>query len=51
VSALYYTMDYPPSAETLERFRPLQQRLNAAADPSSDEYRELRALLSTPAKP
>lgn len=47
VSPFYYMRGYPTSAESLARYRPLQARLNAAANAASQEYKELRTLLTT----
>lgn len=46
VTPYYFMHGFPPDQATLATYRPLQQRLDAAADPQSDAYRELRALLS-----
>lgn len=49
-SPFYYMHGYPTSTESLARYRPLQARLNAAADAASQEYEALRALLATAAE-
>jgi hypothetical protein len=46
VSPYYYANGFPPDQATLASYRALQERLDAAADPQSDAYRELRSLLS-----
>jgi hypothetical protein len=51
VSPHYYMSGFPPDAQTLARFRPLQEQLNQAADPSSEAYQALRALLSPRPRP
>jgi len=47
-SPYYYMTNYPPSEAVLRAYGPLQQRLNAAADPNSDAYKQLVALLAAP---
>jgi hypothetical protein len=44
----YYMKDYPPSEAVLRSYGPLQQQLNAAADPNSDAYKQLVAKLAAP---
>lgn len=46
VSPFYFLGSFPHSDAELARYRPLQARLNAAADASSPEYLALRALLA-----
>jgi hypothetical protein len=46
VTPYYFMNGFPPDQATLATYRALQERLNAAADPQSDAYRELRSLLS-----
>jgi hypothetical protein len=47
-SPYYFMTNYPPGEAVLRRYGPLQQRLNAAADPSSDAYKQLVAKLAAP---
>jgi hypothetical protein len=42
----YFMKNYPPSEAVLRGYGSLQQRLNAAADPNSDAYKQLLALLA-----
>jgi hypothetical protein len=44
----YFMTNYPPSEAVLRSYVPLQQRLNAAANPSSDAYKQLVAKLAAP---
>jgi hypothetical protein len=45
-SPYYYRTSYPPSEAVLRSYGPLQRQLNAAADPSSDAYKQLVAKLA-----
>jgi hypothetical protein len=47
-SPYYFMANYPLGEAVLRGYGPLQQRLNAAADPSSDEYKQLVALQAAP---
>jgi hypothetical protein len=47
-SPYYFMTNYPPDAAVLRGYSSLQQRLNAAADPNSDAYKQLVALLAAP---
>jgi len=47
-SPYYFMTSYPPGEAVLRSYGPLQQRLNAAADPSSDAYKQLVAKLAAP---
>jgi len=42
----YINENFPPSSEKLNEYIELQRRLNAAAIPSSPEYKELRSMLA-----
>ncbi len=45
----YYKINFPPSPEKLSEYVDLQRKLNAAADPKSPEYQELRSMLANDA--
>ncbi|MEK8017924.1 MAG: hypothetical protein VSS75_013710 [Candidatus Parabeggiatoa sp.] len=45
-SPYYFQQNFPPSPRKLSEYVDLQRRLNAAANPNSPEYKELRAMLA-----
>lgn len=45
-SPFYFKGNFPPSPKKLSKYIDLQRKLNAAADPNSPEYKELRSMLA-----